>query len=207
MSYPTVDEFKQILNERPIEDIVLDHVLTGVPFVFRNQPESAEKLCGHLHEALELPMDDIFVVGSAKIGFSLNPDRFPRQFTKNSDIDVLIINSDLFDTIWSACLKWHYPRKGKNLPGIDGKWMRNRRKDLYWGSMMPDRIRYRGLSFPEVLKPLRDISRIWFEAFRSLSLYSDFSARHVSGLLYRSLDHAMLYQVEGLKSIRASISK
>lgn len=207
MTYPTIEEFKRmLLGETTLEEIALDLILSGMPFVFRDEPSNMDLLRNHLHNALGLPRDDIFIVGSAGIGFSLNPDRFPRRFSGSSDIDVLIINSNLFDDIWSTILKWHYPRKGQQLPGQDGPWMRSRRTDIYWGSFMPDRIRYRGLFLPDALKPLSEISRSWFEAFQSLSTYPEFSAREISGLLYRSLDNAILYQAEGLRKIRVQLS-
>lgn len=195
-----------LLNGTRLEEIALELVISDIPFVFRDQPSNMDLLRNHLHSALGLPRDGIFIVGSARIGFSLNPDRFPRGFTRSSDIDVLIINSDLFDAIWHTILKWHYPRKGQPLPGQDGSWMRRRRTDIYWGSFMPHRIRYSGLFLPDVLKPLSDISRSWFEAFQSLSTHPEFSARDISGILYRSLDHAVLYQAESLRKIKVQLS-
>ena len=202
MSYPTVDQFKGLLVTESLERIVADHIFRGIPFVFRDHPESLNVLQQHLGIALELAPANTLVVGSAKIGFSLNPDRFPRRFTAYSDIYVLVVDSRLFDTIWTTVLKWHYPRKGSPLGGQDAPWMRNMRKCIYWGAIMPHNIRYVGLSFPEVLKPIRDLSAAWFNAFQGLSVYPEFSARQVSGLLYRSWEHARLYQMEGLRRIK-----
>lgn len=205
MPYPTVDQFKELLVTRPLENIVAEYVFSGIPFVFRNQPDSLDALRQHLSEALRFTPKNILVVGSAKIGFSLNPDRFPRQFLASSDIDVLVVDTRLFDKIWTTVLKWHYPRKGSPLGGQDAPWMRNMRKSIYWGAIMPNNIRYVGLSLPEVLRPIRDLSTAWFDAFQSLSLYPEFSARQVSGLLYRSWEHARLYHVEALRRIKVQL--
>ena len=205
MPYPTIDQFKELLATKPLEDIVTEYVFSGVPFVFRNQPDGVDALRQHLSKALGLIPENILVVGSAKIGFSLNPDRFPRQFSSFSDIDVLVVDSGLFDRIWTAVLKWHYPRKGSQLGGQDAPWMRNIRRHIYWGAIMPNNIRYVGLSLPEVLEPIRDLSTAWFDAFHSLSLYPEFSAWDISGLLYRSWEHARLYHVEGLRRIKVQL--
>jgi hypothetical protein len=74
-------------------------------------------------------------------------------------------------------------------------------EDVYWGWFRPDQIKYEGLLFPEVLKPMRDISTSWFDAFRSLSTYPEFATRNISGRLYRTWDHARLYHVEGLRQL------
>jgi hypothetical protein len=88
------------------------------------------------------------------MGFSLNPDNFPRTFSENSDIDVLIVDYEIFDKMWTTLLKWQYPRKGQDLGGEEGKWARERRKELYWGWFVPSEIRYKGLSFTNLLEPI-----------------------------------------------------
>jgi len=202
VQYPSVEEFTDILLRQPLDEIVQEYVFQGVPYVFRNQPETVTLLFRHLRSALDLTEQNITIVGSAKIGFSLSPHNFPRNFSDESDIDVLIVDERLFDQVWSTVLKWHYPRRVSQLGSIDGGWARERRKDLYWGWFVPDKIRFDGLSFPDVLKPLRDISTAWFNAFRSLSLYPEFARREVSGRLYRTWKHAFLYHEDGIQQIR-----
>lgn len=196
------DEFRSILINRPAEVIVKEYVFGGTPHVFRENPESLGVLFNHLSGALEIPDHSMRIVGSAKIGFSLSPDAFPRQFSEQSDIDVLVVDELLFDRFWMAMLGWHYPRKGFDLGTSDNRWVKERRKDLYWGWFRPDKIRFKGLSLPDILKPLRDISTLWFDSFQSLSLYPEFAEREISGRLYRTWDHALLYHVHGLKKIR-----
>ena len=201
-SYPTVDEFKGILLREPLERVVEDYVFAGVPFVFKGCPGALKVLQDHLHKSLALPPENILVVGSAKIGFSLSPDTFPRGFSRRSDIDVVAIDKTAFDLVWMTILKWHYPRRYPGLEMVDRTWVRERKKDIYWGFLAPDRIRYTGLSLPETLKPLRNLSTKWFNAFRGLSLYPEFSPWNVSGRLYRTREHALLYHVQGLRQIR-----
>ncbi len=202
MWYPSVDEFMNILLSHPLDAVVREYVFQGTPYVFRDRPEMFTLLSHHLCSALNLTEQNVIVVGSAKIGFSLSPDNFPRGFSDQSDIDVLVVDEGLFDRVWATVLKWHYPRRLSDLGRVDGGWARERRKDLYWGWFVPDKIRFNGLSFPDVLKPLRDISTGWFNAFRSLSQYPEFAGRDISGRLYRTWDHALLYHVDGLRQIK-----
>lgn len=196
------EEFQVVLMNSPIEAVVEEYVFGGTPHVFRENPETLDVLFNHLSGALEISEQNMTIVGSAKIGFSLSPDAFPRQFSEQSDIDVLIVDESLFDKFWMAMLGWHYPRKGFDLGTWDNRWVKERRKDLYWGWFRPDKVRFKGLSLPNILKPLRDISTLWFDSFQSLSRYPQFANREVSGRLYRTWDHALLYHVHGLRRIR-----
>jgi hypothetical protein len=142
-------------------------------------------------------------VGSAKLGFSLNPDSFPRQFLDESDIDVVVVDEPAFDQVWLTMVRWLYPRRiGGRLSGAEKRWTHDRKENLFWGWFIPDEIRYEGLAFPSVLESLRDLSTSWFNAFQSLSEHPEFAARVVSGRLYRTWEHALLYHMDGLRQIK-----
>lgn len=201
MPPPTIAEFKSALLTRPVADVLRDYVFSGEPYAFREQPKALQNLRTHVSTALTVNQENIVVVGSAQVGFSLSPDNFPRQFTNGSDIDVVVVDELLFDTVWHALLRWHYPRR-LDLPRGDREWAAARRKDLYFGWFVPDKIRFNGLSFPSALKPIRDCSARWFNTFQSLANYPEFSRREVNGRLYRTWEHVHLYHAEGLRQIR-----
>lgn len=177
------------------------YVFGGAPYAFRGKPSSMQRLTDHLCGNMNIAADDVAVVGSAKIGFSLSPDNFPRRFSRYSDIDVVIINGAMFDEFWHSMLRWNYPRR-YSLSGVDWDWSKRRRNELYWGWFRPDAIRFEGLSYPDVLKPIRNFSTTWFNAFQSLSLIPDFSSRKVGGRLYRTWEHALRYHADGLEQIK-----
>ena len=192
---------------RPLSEVVDTYVFAGEPFAFRDQPTALATLRDHLSKELDLDEENVSVVGSAKVGFSLSPDTFFRPFSSDSDIDVLVVDEKLFDTIWTCTLRWHYPRRSWVDSSSDWSWLKYRQKELYWGWFRPDKIRFEGLTLPEMLKPIRDLSTRWFNAFRSLARHSDFSRRDVSGRLYRTWEHARLYHESGLIQIRDAIMK
>ncbi|MDA2925672.1 hypothetical protein MYX78_00295 [Acidobacteria bacterium AH-259-G07] len=206
MFYPTVEEFKEVLLARPLDSVVNDYIFTGTPFVFRGRPETMNELREHLLKSLSVSEQDVVVVGSAKIGFSLNPHNFSRQFTDQSDIDIVVVNETLFDKIWKVLLSWSYPRRYR-LVGSENEWEEQRKDDLYWGWFRPDKIRYEGLSLPRLLEPLRDLSTDWFNAFQSLSIYSELAARDVSGRLYRTWPHALMYYENSLGKIKKIVQE
>jgi hypothetical protein len=202
MPFLRIDEFRKLLQEQPLDDILDRYVFGGVPYVFRGRPANADTLYYHLSKRLSVEAKNIRIVGSAKTGFSLSPDNFPRRFTPTSDIDVVVVDERLFDTVWTTMLKWHYPRRTEGLPAPDRDWARHRRREIYWGWFSPEEIKFEGLSFPDVLKPVRDISTSWFDAFRTLSHFVEFTSRDVNGRLYRTWDHARMYHLDGLQQVR-----
>lgn len=206
-SLPTVKQFKQILLSKSTEEIVNRYIFSEPSFVFKEKPELMRLMRKHLCEHLDLSEEKIVIVGSAKLGFSLSPYNFPREFSPESDIDVLVVDSDLFDSIWMTLLKWWYPRRTIKLGGMENDWASARRKDVFWGWVVPNEIRYEGISFPDVLKPIRDISASWFNAFRSLSLHPELSDRNVNGRLYRTWEHAMRYHCDGLRQISIKLKE
>ena len=201
-----VAEFRQDLLRRRTATVVSERILDGEPFVFADDREMYDALVRELSRNLSVRPNSIVAVGSAKLGFSVHPDKFPRPFGPRSDIDIAVIDDTLFDRIWHAIIDWHYPRKGEALPQTDQEWVRQRRRDIYWGLFHPDKIRYRGLAFPQALVPLRDVSASWFDTFRKASLSTGLTAHTVSGRLYRSREHAMKYQAAGLRRIRAAVA-
>ncbi len=201
--YPSAQEFADLLRGGSLLELARNFVFGGLPYVFRDAPEQHDLLKEHLSASLGVDRSDLVVVGSAKIGFSLGPDTFPRAFGDWSDIDVAVVSPTLFDRIWMAILRWHYPRRVLGLTGPDQPWGAARRKELYWGWMTPDDLRFEGLSYSRALTPLRDLSTTWFNGFQSLSRYPQFADRTVTGRLYRTWNHAFLYHVDGLRQIRS----
>ena len=202
MSLPDQPTFVGLITSRPIHEVVEQYIFSGPAYVFRNKPAAEGFLRSHLTSQLPIKEEGIRIVGSAKTGFSLDPDSFPAPFSPASDIDVVVVDQDLFDSIWFTVLEWHYPRKGSHLGEPDRGWMVDRRRAVYWGAIRPNEIRYRGVSFPAVLRPLRDISVRWFNAFQSLSHHPQFVRRRTSGILYRTWEHAFLYHVDCLRRVR-----
>lgn len=201
-----VAAFRRALLQETTARLVSAHIIEGDPFIFSDDHEVYVHLVNELSSCLSVAPESIVTVGSAKLGFSVHPDKFPRPFGPSSDIDIAIIDPTLFDRVWHAIIDWHYPLKGKSLPQPDGEWIRGRRRDIYWGLFHPDKIRYPGLAFTSALIPLRDISTLWFNTFRRIPLVTGLTAHSISGRLYRSREHAIKYQAAGLQVIRATMT-
>lgn len=203
-AYLTVDEFGALLDGGAYDELVRDHLITGVPWYFREDDDLFGAFCGHFAAGLDVPTENLCLVGSGRTGFAVSPDAFPRPFHDESDLDVAIVSSELFDAAWLSLVKWGHPRRF-TLPAGERKWMVERQGEIFWGWLRPDRLRFRGLRFPGDLGDLRQVRTAWFDTFRSVGAQfpgSDLARREVTGRLYRSWDHLVRYQSEGLRRLQ-----
>ena len=199
----------QALPEGELEQLVDAELLDGVPHIFDGDVGEHRAFRAHVGGALAAPADDIHVIGSARLGFSLNPEHYFRPLLAHSDVDVVVVHSDLFDFAWHTLLRWHYRLLGTNMEHGDTTWAKDRRREVWKGWFEPHRwdLKPRGgvaLSVPEALKPAREFATTWFTTFTSLGRYrhAEIAGRRVSARLYRTVEHVRLYHANGLRVLR-----
>ncbi|WP_279754118.1 MULTISPECIES: hypothetical protein [Rothia] len=82
---------------------VVSNILEGTPVMWPDSIDYAEWR-HNLAEKLNIPATSIIVVGSSRTGYSLNTnrekDRLFSSFCEESDIDVAIVDSFLFEKVW-----------------------------------------------------------------------------------------------------------
>jgi hypothetical protein len=208
-TYLTADEVRVLLDERAFPQLVHDLHLGRVPWLFREDADLYEQFRTYLADSLGVASSGISLVGSACAGFSLSPDSFPRPFNEGSDIDVAIVSEQLFDAAWMTMVAWGHPRRN-SLPAGELEWMQERQAEVFYGWLQFSHLRFRGLRFPKTLSPLREIRAAWFTAFQAVGTNfpdTEFAAREVSGRLYRTTDHLVLYQAESLRRLQYALSQ
>ena len=93
-----INRFKEELSVLSSIQIVRKHIIFGECCelsrrdYFNLRSEVAKKFGLHPNE--------VFVVGSAKLGFSLAPKNRYRAFCDDSDIDIALVSSTLFEKYW-----------------------------------------------------------------------------------------------------------
>src|SRR4051812_43686357 len=92
--YPTPTEFPAWLKTGRFGDLVDRWLFRGAVYAFDERPENGTLLLSLLSSQLGTREENIRIVGSAKLGFSLSPDSFSRSFGPDSDIDVIVVDSD-----------------------------------------------------------------------------------------------------------------
>lgn len=189
MAYPSKEAFLLLLRERDHIAIIDEYLLAGVPFAFADAEDSYNLLLDTLSAKLAVERGSITMVGSGRIGFSLSPDNFGTPFSASSDLDMAVVNAELFDRAWFDML-----RLGSKYFSLEARvrhWVNSHRANyIYWGFIRPDRL-------PGVVKD----SATWFATFRSLATLREFSSREISGRLYRTWDHLKVQQLHTLRSL------
>lgn len=202
----------QAQPDNQLEDFVSTSLLDGaVPHIFGTDAAEHTRLRRFLSDALQVAAADIHVIGSAKLGFSLNPDHYFQRIHDRSDVDVVLVHTGLFDFIWHGLLRWSYQSAGADAKRVDveKEWVSGRRREVWKGWFEPRYwdLRPAGgvvLSVPEALKPARDFASNWFTTFRSLGRYRhpEIAGRVVRGRLYRTYDHVRIYHAHGLRHLK-----
>ncbi|WP_159030116.1 hypothetical protein [Kitasatospora albolonga] len=89
---------------REVDYFVTARLFDGTPAVW---PQELSYIKWRHLVATELGVDPMAVqlVGSARLGYSMNPKKNFRKFHEGSDLDIAIISSELFDKAWGELQK------------------------------------------------------------------------------------------------------
>lgn len=104
-----------------------------------------------------------------------------------------MVSEELFDQVWIDLLRWNM-QNHFGLSKMDKDMVRRNKQEIYWGRLWPD-------SLPKVTP----LAAIWFDAFKSVSRDPNLARWEVSGRLYRTWEHAKLYQLWTLTQIKRKL--
>jgi hypothetical protein len=195
----TVEEFKEKLATSPVDEITSEILLAGqaahVSDAGRNY------IAQRIAETFGFASSEVqvWIVGSAKLGFSITEkkrkdrpvlSRF-RPYGGDSDIDVAVVSTPIFDAIWSD-LSRHAFAVAKQLPWESGRLG----SYLVHGWLRPDH-------FPRGAR-LRRCDE-WWDLFHSLSREPRFERHAVRGGLFHSVDELFQYQTRAVRECRQSL--
>lgn len=122
--------------------------------------------------------NEVLVVGSAKLGFSIAPHKKYRHFGNESDIDVVIVSEKLFSSIWT---------------GVYSAW----KDKVIWESEIEfKKYLFQGWIRPDKLPPSNkfDIAKKWWEFFREITYTNEFGPYKITGALYKDWEFLEGYQ-------------
>lgn len=169
-------EFKQDLKVLSPIDIVRKHILHGECCIL-SQHEYFD-LRSRVADHFELHPNEVLVVGSTKLGFSIAPGKPYRPFSDRSDIDVVLVSSTLFEKFWSAVFS--YKNQGGYWPEFS-----QFSNYLFQGWMRPDKL------------PRTDmipLGKEWWEFFRNATSSSVWGDYKITGAIYKSYFFLENYQ-------------
>jgi hypothetical protein len=112
----------------------------------------------------------VFMVGSAKLGFSIKPSRRFQPFYDRSDIDIAIVSQSLFEEIWHEVFL--FERSG-------GYWpkMADFKSYHFHGWIRPDKL---------PLERSFSLTKKWWDFFQGISGGGKYGPYKIRGGLYHS---------------------
>jgi hypothetical protein len=174
-----------------------------IPYVFDSKPATWDAFRDLLVQRLGVSRPDIRVVGSGRFGFSLTPGKNLRPYQDDSDIDVIVINTVLFDQLWLLLLEAAYPRSP--ITEMIGGWLGRRRNEVYTGWLSPLEIQLDAKIFGPKALPVLDFNTRWFNTFKEASRHPPRRHEDISARLYRTWQHAELYHLGNFATLRKSL--
>ena len=122
--------------------------------------------------------NEVILVGSAKVGFSLAPNKRYNVFGDSSDLDVAIISPVLFDRVWHSVVDYKNTRKF---------WPKQNdfKHHFFDGWIRPDKL-------PPSNK--FEFANDWWTYFTDLSNSQRFGVQSINAGLYREMSFLDKYQ-------------
>ncbi|MDP8982268.1 MAG: hypothetical protein M3O35_16945 [Acidobacteriota bacterium] len=201
----TSAEFRDLVRRQTDEELLGPCLHDDQPpYVFQPREDRWDAFRDELASGLGVLRADIRVVGSGRFGFSLKPGYNLKSFADTSDIDVVVINTGLFDQLWGALLEAAYPR-----PPITnhlGGWLGKRRNEVYTGWLTPLEIKLDPKIVGVRAKPVVDFNFQWFKTLKEASRHPLRRHEDITSRLYRTWFHAELYHLNSLAALRRSLA-
>lgn len=171
-----IDAFKADVKNENIENIIGRHIIFGSCYMLSDSQYF--KLKQVVAKNFAVHSSEVVVVGSAKLGFSIASGKRFRAFSDTSDIDVAVISSAAFDSIWQSVFEFKCAH---------GYWEKESQFNSYLA---------RGWIRPDMLPPANKFEQCsrWWEFFRELSKSRQFGSIKISAGLYRNWRFLEAYQ-------------
>ena len=123
--------FRDDLPNQTVGELVQRHITYGNCYALTD--DAYYRLKHVIGREFGIHQNEIVVVGSAKLGFSIAPEKRYREFGEKSDIDVALCSSTLFDMVWQNV--FDYWKRGEFWYGFA-----DFRKYFFRGWIRPDKL-------------------------------------------------------------------
>lgn len=188
-----IEEFKvAICNENnSLEKIIDKYLLFGTPYIFKDYEDGFYELKHEVADFFSVSQTNVFVVGSAKLGFSIAPQKNYKFFNEDSDIDIAIIDKDVFLRYWKMLYNYNITCRAWSTD--ESKNYNCFLKYFFKGWLRPDK-------FPSRI----DEKNQWFDFFKTLHTKYGFK---ISAGIYYDIDVFNGYNIENLNRIKNEIKE
>lgn len=177
------------LGKKTVSEVVNKYVFKNDPICFSGDQILISALKRALAEHFNLHVQNIEVVGSAKLGISLSNERLGKLYDKSSDIDIALISSELFDLSWLELMK------------LESIFYKLQQKDRDFLAECLGTIS-KGYISPDKLPPTSNFSKNWWSIFSNLSNQKKYEYRKIRGRLFKDWWFAEKYYSIQLNRLR-----
>lgn len=171
-----IDDFKKDLNTLNSNQLFRKYILTGQAFALDNSKyyQLKEEVCDYF----EIEFNDIVLVGSGKLGFSIKPSKRYEEFGNESDIDIAVVSTELFQKVWKEAFL--YKKSGAYWP----------KSNIFFQYLSEGWIR------PDKLPSSRffDFTEKWWTFFNQITSNGRYGHVKIRGGLYHSWFFLQEYQ-------------
>jgi len=174
--------FKKDLDGQNIKDIIRKYITTGDPAIIPG--DTYFELRRRVSQQFDLHPNEVVLVGSCRLGFSLKPKGKSRKryhpAKPTSDVDLAIVSPGQFDSYWDRVFDLVHKNRDWSLN--NGKLFT---RDLFNGWITPNEL-------PNL--PQFNDAIAWTEFFDKLTQVRLCGMRTVKARLYRSWNRLEAYQ-------------
>jgi len=184
------DDFIAILKDQAIDEqeIVQKYITHGSSFAFNEDDDKYFRLKKIIADNFNLNPENVFMVGSAKLGFSIAPLKLWKSFDDESDIDTVIVSDAIFDEFWVDLYDFNL----ELTPRTEEEQKRFNKFLNYF---------FKGWFRPDLFPFSYNKKDEWFDFFRDIS-YGEFGKRKITGAIFRNYYFYEKYHIKNLKNIR-----
>lgn len=190
----TKEEFIQELNNilYSNEELVERYIWFGTPAIFSDCEQKYYELKREISTQFPVKSkNNIIVVGSAKLGFSIAPRKRFRDIRDESDIDVAIIDEELFDSYWERLFEFNINVKSRS----------EKEEDLYQKFLQ---YFFKGWLRPDLFPFNFKGKGEWFDFFNRIS-YKKYDKRKVAAAIYKNEYFFKKYHEKNIKDLREEL--
>ncbi|MCZ8163687.1 MAG: hypothetical protein O9275_23840 [Microcystis sp. LE19-196.1B] len=183
-------EFLEDISNHKESFVVTKWLLDSIPHIFDDSKHNHILWKEKVASLLKVDSSSIILVGSSALGFSLNPTKNFKEFTKKSDIDIAIISHHYFSLAWHSLRnlgteKYYFSPEMKNSIADHVSRL------IYWGTIATDKI-----------LPILPFSKQWYKAIDEIKKMTETEDRNINFRIYSDFDSLRAYQIDSIKKIR-----
>jgi predicted nucleotidyltransferase len=184
-----IEKFKAILEGDEHEEVIVQkYIVHGIPYVFKDNEDKYFDLKREIAANFSEHYNNIHMVGSAKLGFSIAPSKLWKTFDIESDIDIVIVSSKLFEDLWKSTHQFNIDLTSRN-----EQEERNYRRFIDYF--------FKGWIRPDLFPFEYPTKTNWFNFFKSIS-YEKYGPQKITGALYHSFNFFEKYHIKNISKLR-----